>query len=277
MTRLERRHHGPGDDRAVEEERARHLVAIARRGVQPAAAELRELLMVAAEPSGPARKVALDVIGAVCRGDVSVAHQLARSSLGLAREPWIARHVAKALGRIGVADDRVSSAMRVAQRGHGRHVMGKRAARAALVALGRPDLVVAEFPWVRSARDHVRLVPAIERLSREAARGPSFGAAAARATGGVPIELGIDGPLVLMRDASVIRLDVQSGAVQGVSGALRDSALMRAAERHMDLLALWPDRPAGAGACAACAGAGTNQDASPCTSCRGTGWGIGVD
>jgi hypothetical protein len=124
------------------EERAAtaRLVQILREG-PPSESTLKDLLAVASEPKGVLRKVALDVLGHVCRGDASVAVQLAGLLEARITEPRIGRFIAQALGKIGVPSEPVLAVLVRARKFKTARSAMRVHAKKALGCLGRADLV----------------------------------------------------------------------------------------------------------------------------------------
>jgi hypothetical protein len=124
------------------EERARtaELVQLTRQG-SPSEETVDELIAVASEPSGVLRKVALDVLSCIGRGDARVAKALADLMEARLREPRIGRYVAQALGEVGVASDSVVMVLVRARKTKTARSAMRVQAKAALRQLGRSDLV----------------------------------------------------------------------------------------------------------------------------------------
>ncbi|HYC77217.1 MAG TPA: hypothetical protein VEI02_06265 [Planctomycetota bacterium] len=134
--RLRRPHLGEHDP----DDRRRVMDVVGRRRGPVSKDDVAALLTIAARPSGASRKIALDVLGFVARGDAAVADAVRRLFEGRLDQPWIARSDALAPGRIGVADAATLALLvRARKLKPGTRTL-RVASKAALRDLGRPGL-----------------------------------------------------------------------------------------------------------------------------------------
>ena len=119
------------------------------------------------------------------------------------------------------------------------------------------------------------IVETLERLSQEAAISAESDSArrAAKATGGLPLQCDMGGVLVLTPLGTVLHYDPETGAVASVDDdRWKTAALVKAARRYPELIALFPVKPSNAVVCLQCRGTGMILGTLDCGKCMGAGW-----
>lgn len=96
----------------------------------------------------------------------------------------------------------------------------------------------------------------------------------AEATRALPVYSDMGGTLLLTPGGEILMRahDTDEPPAPESSPCWRLIALVRASERHPELAALLPRRPADAPACAECGGAGHVFNSAICGACFGLGW-----